>query len=232
MGNSSLAIEQPIFITGCARSGTSLVAGIIDRCGAWGGNLNRPNRWNPHGPHENRMMRERIIKRVLREMKVDTLGQHPLPDIGKVRQLAAEGRGKRMREDYLQELIGQGYPGGAWYHKGAKLCLIWPVVQAAFPHARWVFVRRPTDRIVASCLRTPFMSRFRDEAGWYEWVMVHLQRLDEMTAAGLQVKELWSSKIIEGDLGQAMEVVAWLGLGWNATAVSKWIDPKVWERKK
>ena len=35
--------ERPIFVTGCARSGTSLVAGALGLCGAW---------WRKIWPHD------------------------------------------------------------------------------------------------------------------------------------------------------------------------------------
>ena len=45
--------KQPIIITGCARSGTSMIAGIIHLCGAWKGNTSGPNKYNKKGNYNN-----------------------------------------------------------------------------------------------------------------------------------------------------------------------------------
>ena len=36
-------MKDPILITGCARSGTSMIAGVINICGAFGGDMAGPN---------------------------------------------------------------------------------------------------------------------------------------------------------------------------------------------
>ena len=42
-------IMEPILITGAARSGTSMSAGVVSLCGAWGGELSGPNVYNKKG---------------------------------------------------------------------------------------------------------------------------------------------------------------------------------------
>ena len=42
-------MKEPILITGCARSGTSMVAGIINMSGAFGGVMAGPNKNNQKG---------------------------------------------------------------------------------------------------------------------------------------------------------------------------------------
>ena len=75
---------EPILITGAARSGTSLTAGIISICGAFGGNTTGSTPYNRNGQFENSHIRNRIVKPYLVRMGVDKLGQYPLPDIKKV----------------------------------------------------------------------------------------------------------------------------------------------------
>jgi hypothetical protein len=74
-------MREPILITGCARSGTSMVAGVINRCGAFGGKMSGPNSNNQKGMFENAVIRNSIVKPYLRQIGVDHLGQYPLPNI-------------------------------------------------------------------------------------------------------------------------------------------------------
>ena len=74
-------MNPPILITGCARSGTSLVAGIINMRGAFGGKMSGPNMNNAKGMFENARIRNDIVKPYYRSIGVDPLGQYPLPDI-------------------------------------------------------------------------------------------------------------------------------------------------------
>jgi hypothetical protein len=50
--------KSPIIITGCARSGTSMIAGIINLCGAWKGVTSGPNKYNAKGMFENHELRQ------------------------------------------------------------------------------------------------------------------------------------------------------------------------------
>jgi len=143
-------MPEPILITGCARSGTSLVAGMINKCGAFGGNMSGPNKNNAKGMFENAHIRNLLMKPYLREIGVDPLCQYPLPDINK---LTIPSNWKQEVEKVMTD---EGYWHGPWMYKGAKMCLTWKMWHHAFPHAKWIIVRRRTGDIVNSCLRTGF----------------------------------------------------------------------------
>ena len=74
-------MNDPILITGAARSGTSMVAGAINICGAFGGNMRGPNKNNEKGMFENVRIVQNLTKPYLRGIGADQLGQYPLPDI-------------------------------------------------------------------------------------------------------------------------------------------------------
>jgi len=144
-------MKEPILITGCARSGTSMVAGIINKCQVFGGDMSGPNRNNAKGMFENAYIRNNILKPYLRQMEVDPLGQYPLPDIDNLLIPSS------LKKDVEQVMINQGYTNGPWMYKGAKMCLTWPAWHHAFPNAKWIIVRRRIGDIVNSCIRTGFM---------------------------------------------------------------------------
>ena len=84
--NTKEFVAKGILITGCARSGTSLVAGIINLCGAFGGKMRPPNVNNKKGMFENTVITQNIVKPFLKSIEADTMGQNPLPDPIKVRR--------------------------------------------------------------------------------------------------------------------------------------------------
>jgi len=230
-------MPDPILITGAARSGTSMVAGAIHLCGAFGGNMSGPNRNNQKGMFENARIRNNITKPYLSAIGVDRLGQYPLPDVS---SLVIPTDWRRQVEKVM---ISEGYKGGPWFYKGAKMCLTWPVWHYAFPDARWIIVRRRTGDIITSCLKTGFMQAFRykenqmavgaadEREGWLWWVHQHEKRFVEMIEAGLNVKVVWPERMVQGDYKQLFEAIDWLGLRWNS-AVLNFVDPKLWKARE
>jgi hypothetical protein len=169
-------------------------------------------------------------------MKVDKLGQCPLPNIEK---LFIPTDWKSRVE---QVMLAQGYQDGPWFYKGAKMCLTWPVWHYAFPNAKWIIVRRKTSDIINSCLRTSFMRAFSipdiqkkvgantEKEGWLWWVHQHEQRFIEMMTEGLNCKIVWPDRMVRGDYQQMMETIDWLGLKWNSEVLN-FIDPKLWHAR-
>lgn len=181
-----------------------------------------PTPFNQKGQFENNEIRDKITKPFLTALGVDRLGQYPLP---RTRDLTSvPGWNSRI----LSVLRGQGYEGGIWFYKGAKLCLYWPVWHGAFPEARWIIVRRDPDEIASSCLRTPFMRAFSDKEGWLGWVREHEERFEDMQEEGLDVFEVWPGRSIDGDLEQFKSMIEWVKLEWNDLAVKKFITPSLW----
>ncbi len=227
------AMPSPILITGCARSGTSMVAGAINLCGAFGGIMNSPNKSNEKSMFENIQITEELCKPYLRSIGADSAGQYPLPD---PYNLSIPSNWRSRVEEIMVE---QGYKGGPWMCKGSKLCLMWPVWHHAFPTAKWIVVRRRTADIIHSCQKTGYMKAFRyptnqvavnakDETeGWLWWIHQHEKRFVEMITEGLNVKIVWPERMVYGDYQQMFETMDWLGLPWK-TDVLSFIDPKLW----
>jgi len=229
-------MPSPILITGAARSGTSMVAGIINLCGAFGGVMSPPNKNNRKGMFENVKIRDTIVKPYLRSIGVDPLGQYPLPDVN---SLIIPRDWKKRVEGIMME---EGYSGGPWMYKGAKSCLMWPIWHYAFPNAKWIIVRRRTGDIIQSCLNTNFMRAFGREVfrravgvktevdGWKWWVHQHEKRFVEMITEGLNVKVVWPQRMVNGDYSQIYETIDWLGLKWNSEILN-FIDPLLYKSR-
>jgi len=231
--------DSPILITGAARSGTSMIGASVNLCGAWKGDTVGNSRWNAKGMYENHALRERIVKPILRGMGVDPRGQYPLPITDNV--LIPQ----KFRDSVLNEIKKQGWtPNQPWMYKCAKMSLIWPVWQYAFPNSKWIIVRRKTSDIVNSCRRTGFMTEFAhegtqrkvgvdsEEDGWKWWVNQHEDKFIEIINAGINAKVVWPERMIHADYQQMKEAIEWLGLEWNMKAVSDFIEPKLWKTRK
>lgn len=227
-------MNDPILITGCARSGTSMVAGVINICGAFGGDMAGPNKNNQKGMFENTKIRNTIVKPFYKDLGVDQMGQYPLPDLN---NLPIPTNWRRRVESVIMD---HGYTEGAWMYKGAKMCQHWPVWDYAFPKAKWIIVRRNTADIIKSCQRTGFMRAFKNVHnqnavhvssewdGWKWWVHQHLDRFREMINHGLNTHVVWPERMVDGDYSQIKDMIEWLGLEWHGEEVAAFIEPKLW----
>jgi len=225
--------REPILITGAARSGTSMVAGTMNICGAWGGDMRGPTRFNRKGMFENKRIVNTLVKPFFVSIGADPMGQRPLPDINKIAAavnlplLAA-----KWRKEIIDIVTEEGYSSGPWFYKGAKMCLMWPLWHAAFPGAQWIIVRRDPEDIVRSCAKTAFMRGYHSRAGWLHWVAEHEKRFEEMYDAKLKIQEVWPQRAIDGDLTQLQMVVNLFGLDWDFNKVKEFITPSLWIKAK
>jgi len=243
-----MKIFNPILITGAARSGTSLVAGIVNMSGAWGGDLAGPTRFNRRGMFENTQIRNDLVKPFLKDAGCDPMGQKPLPRIRRQLQgndaiLIGFGNGDRFVSvnthlaaiwmHNLEEILkSQGYNGQRFFYKGAKMCLMWPLWHLLFPEAKWIIVRRDVEDIVRSCLRTSFMRAFQTRSGWLNWVSVHERRFEEMYEQKLDIREVWPQRMMNGDFSEMQNVINSLDLEWDLEKAKAFVDPNLWNRGK
>lgn len=230
-------MQDPILITGAPRSGTSMIAGIIHICGAFKGDTSGPNKNNQKGMYENAQIRNGIVKPYLREIGVDPKGQFPLPDPHKI----PIPNDLRVRVETVMKR--EGYKGGPWMYKGAKMALTWPMWHYAFPDAKWIIVRRKTSDIINSCMNTGFMNAFskqenqlavgaeEERGGWLWWVHQHHNRFIEMFTEGLNAQVVWPERLVKANYEQMKKTVEWLGLEWKGDKVAEFIEPKLWKAR-
>lgn len=225
-------ILEPILITGAARSGTSMTAGIVDICGGFGGKLSGPNRWNKKGMFENTEIRNSVVKPFIREKGWDPLCQKPLPDINVLKNLTDE-----EVTLFLNNVTGvikrNGYKAGRWYYKGAKMIVMYPLWVRAFPDAKWIFVRRDPNDIADSCMRTPFMRGYKKKKGWLKWVDAHEKCLEEIKETpGIIYREIWPQKLVDGndeEYSNFEECINSYGLEWDGDKARKFVSPQLWK---
>jgi hypothetical protein len=209
-------IEQsPILITGCPRSGTSIIASIINLCGAFGGEMSK------RGMYSNDIIHEKIVKPFISKLSIDPKGQYPL-SYNESLQIPVN-----WKNSIEKAIIDQKYKYGQWMYKDALSSIIWPVWNYAFPNAKWIIVRRRTGDIIQSCLKTNYMCAFdnkenqkaigvyTEKDGWLWWVHEYEKRFVEMIESGVNCKQIWPERMATGDYSQIYEMLDWLGLKWD-----------------
>lgn len=222
-------LNSPIFITGIERSGSSLIARIVSMCNGWTGGVTEM--------YENIKIKE-IVDNYYVANSLDKRGQFPLP---KTDELLIPSNWKRSIEDIL---IKERFEGeSTWVYKNSRISQIWPVWNHAYPNAKWIIVRRRTGDIVSSCMKTAYMSAFKDKAiqkvigvdneqdGWLWWIHEHEKLFTEMIETGLNCKIIWPERMVNGDYSQIFEMLEWLGLKWDDSII-KTIDPLLWHSKQ
>jgi hypothetical protein len=222
-------MKDPILIVGCARSGTSMTAGMLNICGAFGGDMFGPHPNNQKGMFENKELRTNIVRPYLEKIGCDPKGQFPLPNKRQVFEVSpAEITEWRFR--VKEAFVKQGYVdiNQPWFYKCPKSCHIWYLWHMAFPKAKWIIVNRKHEDIIRSCQKTSFLrNAFRNSDGWLNWINTHEQRFKEIRKCGLDFVDFWPTRMIEGDFAYAKNLVENLGLTWKEKLVRAFIEPKM-----
>jgi len=228
--------KPPILITGCSRSGSSMIAASINLCGAFGGKMSYENQSIKRGMFENVRIRDTMVRPYLKDVGVDNMGQYPLPDTNNM-MLPGE-----WKQQVRKILVEDGYKKGNWMYKDSRSALIWPVWHNAYPKAKWIIVRRRTGDVVESCIKTGFMCAFKnslnqekvgakdEREGWLWWVHEYEKRFMEMIMAGIEYRIIWPERMVHGDYDQLFELCDWLGLTWKEESLN-FINTLLWSNR-
>lgn len=219
--------NSPILVTGCARSGTSLVAGILYHCGIWGGKLVGPKPRNKKGQFENAEI-TKLIKENLRKDNFDPMGQQNLPSTSNDISIDKDLRNKVYDVISKQEFtwIDESIP---IFFKDAKLTWVWPSWNYAFPNATWIIVRRNEEDIVSSCMNTEFMRAYETAQSWKDWVEHHKLMFEEIKKSLYpNVYEIWSEELLQGNYEGLYEILSKYNLDLKKNKVDNFVDPDYW----
>lgn len=207
--------NNPILITGVERSGSTLIAKILDLCGVWSGYCN------------NMFENQTIVGFNNELLDLSPIG---LPDVDTLQIPVNWGK------SINGVLVAQKGLGKPWMVKHSGLTRLWPIWNYAYPDAKWLIVRRRTGDVVQSCVKTGYMRIFKDpvirneflfkteEEGWLWWIHQYEERFRNMIESGLNCRVIWPERMVTGDYHQMYETIEWLGLKWN-NDIPKVIDP-------
>jgi len=229
--NSSF--HKPVFIVGLPRSGTSLVAGLIQEFGGWMGETVPGTGENPRGFFENQEIREKVLWPTMRAVGADSHGilTFPPADINKKMRYQVGERKVPMRLRIRKIVESQGYDGQSrWIYKAPKMTLLWRMFDREFPQAEWIIVRRKREGFVKSCIKTSFMAQHsKDPKFWRNVADEYDLRLDELKKTVSNVYELQTEDILSGDTAALKSMVMSMdGLSFSIAKVRKFVDPQHW----
>lgn len=210
-------MKQPILITGIQRSGATIVTKILGLAGAELGEVSQ--------------MQENIVLRkwmdsYYRTLNADVKGHYPLPEEVIVPK----------NTQVVLDLFSKS--SAPFAYKDSRNGQVWKMWHSIFPNTKWVIVRRRTGDVVDSCLKTGYMTAYKNPKvlekigkttaaeGWLWWVRKQEERYREMLLSGLDCRVVYPERIVEGDYFQMYELVQLLGLQWHDSIIEQ-IDPMV-----
>ncbi|MGA9666807.1 MAG: sulfotransferase [Gallionella sp.] len=217
--------NNPIFVLGLPRSGTSMIAGSLGICGAWTGTtVPGGGTANPKGFFEHAMVREHVTKKILTDLGCDPLGVKKLPPVDL--QIEIAGLAGVIREIIERDGYQHDKP---WLLKDSKLTLLWHTYKRAFPDATWVIVQRDQEGFINSCLRTDFMSQHsRNRGFWKTFAKEYRDRIKALKKSGAKVLEISSQDVINGKFEHLKKTVSILGLTYKEEELRQFISPTYW----
>lgn len=219
----SISMKSPIFITGIERSGSTIIAKIFEKCDAYAGDVSEKM--------ENLRIKQ-LLNNYYRIIGADKNGQFPLP----IMPISCDDWKSRVLEK-----IDTDRP---WFFKTHRIFQTWWLWNSAFPNAKWVIVRRRSTDIVNSCIKTGYMTAFKNPVfrkvvgvtneadGWAWWISEQHKIMEEMLPhLGNNVRFIWPEKMANGDFSQIKSVVEWCGLTWD-DSIMEYVSPLLWKGRK
>ena len=216
--------ENPIFVTGHARAGTTVVTSALHVCGAFMGPTSNPdNPFGPTGVAENPQIRGLIVKPYLKAIGADPFGQVCFPEPEDINV----GSAPILKEILKTLLQVGGYQGGPFGYKDAKLSHIFWLFHTMYPDAQWLIVSRRKEDVIRSCTRTNFMNRM-GVIDWSDWYDVYEAAKNRMRqhADVLNITEINTNDLLQGDISALEPVVEKFGLTWRPELIPPLIKPR------
>ncbi len=162
-----------VIVTGTPRTGTSLVAGLVNLMGfklgpeKW---VKPPDRFNPSGYFECKKLME-VSNLILNKLGGNF---HDLPDIKEGWTSDFE---KEKRK--ISKIIRKGK---IEMYKGNRLTLISDIYDELFPEAKWLYVSRDIEET--------YRSRFGEHISFEEWEELTRNRIDHWKRSKVSKKAL------------------------------------------
>lgn len=151
--------DKGFLIAGPPRSGSSLLAGLLQKHGVWTGSSRRPDIGNPTGYFENKQivgLEKTILKahgfRARADALVPVQGLSP-----------SEEERQWFRQELMAVLRQRG--AGPWLFKDSKILFLYPLFRSVLfdKDVTWILPMRGTDRVLNSLLRHPVWRRRMDK---------------------------------------------------------------------
>ena len=211
---------DPVIITGTARSRTSMTTQILELSGLFLGDVIQETKSNPQRQLENHHIIKQVQKPHLKQYGFDHKGQNPLPPVKWHEPDPAR------RTMVLNIMKKQGLkPKMKWGFKDTKPCLDWRTWNDAFPNAYWIVTERKDQDVIQSCLRTTFMTKYKDESGWQIYIDEHKKRFKDMFNNLERIYKLNTDDVVKFKFDVLEKIIKDIGLNWDYDKVKAQIKP-------
>lgn len=215
-------IKQPIIVAAPARSGTTMIAGLLVKHGVWIGNakVTKHPQTNVSFGTENIELKN-VMKSIAKEIGYRNR-QTPLPRVDEVKEKAA-----RLRKE-AERIVPKDT---TWLVKTSWTLILSEIWQEAFPDARWVFVEREPRMIMNSMKRHPQMSRHvRNRRQISRFIqLLHLRQARIATTLNNnQYLFVHAGLVVAKDIEVCERLLAFCGLKLNEKVLDNWIEPERW----
>ena len=224
--------RSPIIVTGIQRSGSTMIAKILQEAGVFTGITG--------STIENKRIR-RILDGIYLNNGVDPLGQYPLPD----------GKSWLHYPSNLENRINgvlnkEGYTDAhKWLMKGHRFGQTWQIWKALYPNAKWVIVRRRTPDVIDSCMKTAYMYKYNDPKvlkeiksdltthdGWLWWIRRNENYLNSLIHSDTDYMVVWPERMARNDYSQIKHLHGWLNIPFEENRIRELITPMMENSKQ
>lgn len=209
-----------------------MVAGIIQICGAQGGYVTKM--------YENKQIREHVVKPYLSKVNIDSNGHYPLLPSPSFHTSPAGLFQIWNWSGLVNTILRSQNVVGQWYYKDSRICLTWRHWYNSYPEAQWVLVKRRSEDIVESCMKTGHMKAFlipevqraigvnTPQEGW-DWMVQYYNQLMLTMNEELHCLIVTPEKMAQGDFSEMRKVIETLGLEWKEKEIQEYIQPKLFK---
>jgi len=177
-----------------------MVAGLFAQHDVWTGECRNPSRWNRKGYYEGVWLKGLLLEHAGRLVNNCEIAE-PNPD---------------FRRDAVQTIREAGYEGGPWLAKHSTL--YWRLWSDFEPV--WISVRRALHEIRDSCEASGHISNL-------DSIPLHIKQARKLRQK-VQVHEVWSQRLVEGDYGPILPAFAEAGVEFQPEVAEDWIEEELW----
>jgi hypothetical protein len=218
-----MGLQKEYLIAAPPRSGTSMIAALLEAHGVWVGECGEPDEYNEMGYYENRHIVD-IVKQVLKTNNIPARADGVFSVINKNMVSKYDG----LREEILQAIGNEDL----WLFKDTKLLLITEIMMKAFPEATWILPYRDKTKVRESILRHKVWERrLKNESDPVDYVrrmVYHLNIIQDYIPQQTN-NYIWirSQDLIDSEK-KAKKFIEKCGLAFNPDMYKMTINPKLW----
>lgn len=208
--------QDPILIASPPRSGTTMLAAILNAHGVWvgRGRTTRYPETNMNFASENLDIKE-LLRGVARNRKYINWNV-PIPDFHPIPRI----------KERIEAFVPEDTP---WLVKTSWTLVLWEALAYAFPDARWVFPLRDPSKIIDSMNRHPGMRRHPDEEK-NRFVTALLEKTSRVIDAGVRFTYVNVEHLVDGDPETIESLFEFLGMDPDLEKISNIVKPEMLKR--